>query len=123
MAPQGTPSDLVELSRPGGHLVARVVVPSVGQGEAPALREAIAAHLGSVERGRALVIDLSQVSLVSSLGLGTIVDLRNAADKAGIRPCAHGLNRHLTDLFALMRIDRLFTVTRSDAELERFLAG
>lgn len=122
MTRHGTPSDLVEISRPGGNLVARVVVPSVGQGEAPALREAIAAHLGDVARGRGLVIDLSQVSLVSSLGLGTIVDLRNAAEKAGIRPCAHGLNRHLTDLFALMRIDRLFTVTRSDAELERFLA-
>ena len=115
--------DLVEISRPGGHLVARVLAPSVGQAEAGPLRDAIAAHLAGTARGRAFVIDLSQVSLVSSLGLGTIVDLRNAAEKAGLRPCVHGMNRHLTDLFALMRIDRLFEVSRTTADLERILAG
>ena len=115
--------DLVEISRPGGHLVARVLAPSIGQAEAGPLRDAVARQLAGAERGRAFVIDLSQVSLVSSLGLGTIVDLRNTAEKAGLRPCAHGLNRHLTDLFALMRIDRLFEVSRSAAELERLLSA
>jgi anti-anti-sigma regulatory factor len=117
------PNDLVEISRPGGNLVARVVVPSIGHGEAQSLRDAIGAQLAEGAAGRAMVLDFSQVSLVSSLGLGTVVDLRNAAEKLGMRPGAHGLNRHLTELFALMRIDRLFTVTRSQAELERFLAG
>ena len=77
-------TDYVEFSHPGGHLVAKVLVPSIGQNEAPVIRERMAAAIAPVARGRAFVIDVSQVSLVSSLGLGTFVDLRNTAEKAEI---------------------------------------
>jgi hypothetical protein len=33
-----------------------------------------------------------------------------------------GLNAHLSDLFRLMRVDRLFRIAASAAELERMLA-
>lgn len=115
--------DYVEFSHPGGHLVARVVVPSIGQNEAPFIREQVLARLGSTARGKAFVLDLSQVSLVSSLGLGTCVDLRNCAERAGLRPVAAGLNRHLVELFRLMRIERLFHIARTEQELEAVLAG
>jgi anti-anti-sigma factor len=103
--------------------VARVVVPSIGQSEAPAIRDRIIAQLQATQRGRCFVLDLSQVSLISSLGLGTCVDLRNTAEKAGLRPAVFGMNRHLVDLFALMRIDRLFTVAKSTHELDQLLAS
>lgn len=115
--------DYVEFSHHGGHLVARVVVPSIGQNEAPFIREQVLAKLPSAQRGKAFVLDLSQVSLVSSLGLGTCVDLRNCAEKAGLRPVAAGLNRHLVELFRLMRIDRLFEIPRSAVELDAILAS
>ena len=123
MQPKDTPQDLVEITHPGGHLVARVLAPSVGQSEAPLLRDAVVSRYGEVAAGKALVIDLSQVSLVSSLGLGTIVDLRNTAEKAGLRPCVFGLNRHLLELFQLMRIERLFTILRSQQDLDRQLGS
>ena len=123
MAAGDTPQDFVEISHPGGHLLARVVVPSVGQNEAPVVREQIVAALATAVRGRALVIDLSQVSLLSSLGLGTCVDLRNAAEKAGLQPVVYGLNRHLVELFRLMRVERLFTILKTPQELERLLGS
>ena len=116
------PQDFVEFTHPGGNLLAKVVVPSVGQNEAPVIREQIVARLGEATKGKALILDLSQVSLVSSLGLGTLVDLRAAAEKAGLRPVAHGLNKHLVELFALMRIERLFTITKSQQELDQVLS-
>ena len=123
MAPKDPQQDLVEITHPGGHLLVRVLAPSVGQAEAPLLRDAVVLRLGEASAGKAVVIDLSQVSLVSSLGLGTIVDIRNTAEKAGLRPCVHGMNRHLAELFQLMRIERLFTVLRSQQELDRLLGS
>ena len=117
------PQDFVEFTHPGGHLLAKVVVPSIGQNEAPVIREQIVSRLGEAARGKSLIIDLSQVSLVSSLGLGTFVDLRNNAEKAGLRPVVYGLNRHLLDLFRLMKIERLFTMLKSPNELDELTAG
>ncbi len=113
--------DFVEFAHPQGHLVARVMVPSVGQSEAPQVREQIAQHIGRTQEGRCFVLDVSQVSLLSSLGLGVCVDLRNLAEKNGLRPILFGMNRHLMDLFALMRIDRLFQVAQSPQELDQML--
>ncbi len=117
------PQDFVEFTHPGGNLLAKVVVPSVGQNEAPVIREQIVARLGEATKGKALILDLSQVSLVSSLGLGTFVDLRNNAEKAGLRPVVYGMNRHLIDLFRLMKIERLFTMLKSPSELDELTAG
>jgi anti-anti-sigma factor len=123
MSMKDVPQDYVEFTHPGGHLLAKVVVPSVGQNEAPVIREQIVSRLGEAAKGKSLIIDLSQVSLVSSLGLGTFVDLRNNAEKAGLRPVVYGLNRHLLDLFRLMKIERLFTMLKSPNELDELTAG
>jgi anti-anti-sigma factor len=123
MSMKDAPQDFVEFTHPGGHLLAKVVVPSVGQNEAPVIREQIVSRLGEAAKGKSLIIDLSQVSLVSSLGLGTFVDLRNNAEKAGLRPVVYGLNRHLLDLFRLMKIERLFTMLRSPNELDELTAS
>ena len=123
MSPTDETKDYVELSHRGGHVVAKVVVPSVGQNEAPVIREQVVAAMASAARGRALVLDFSQVSLITSIGLGTCVDLRNCAEKAGLRPVAYGMNRHLVDVFRMMRIERLFTILRTPQELDQLLGS
>ena len=120
--PAPTP-EYVEFTHPAGHLVARVAVPSIGQAEAPAVRDQIMAAIQATRKGRCFVLDLSQVSLMSSVGLGTCVDLRNNAEKAGLRPFVFGMNRHLADLFRLMRVDRLFTILKSGHELDSLVAS
>lgn len=122
--PDAKPEEqFVEFTHPHGHLVARIMVPSVGQAEAPVVREQIAAHMARTPAGYCFVLDVSQVSLLSSLGLGVCVDLQNLAKKSGLRPILFGMNRHLEDLFALMRIDRLFQVARTSQELDQLLAS
>jgi len=118
----GDAPQFVEFNHPAGHLVARVVVPSIGQAEATEVRDAIAGRLAATERGRCFVLDLSEVSLISSLGLGTCVDLRNLAEKGGVRPVVFGMNRHLVDLFRMMRVDRLYEFARSQQELDALVA-
>lgn len=115
--------EFVEFTHPHGHVVARIVVPSVGASEAPAVREAIAEHIGRAQVGRCFVLDVSQVSLFSSLGLGVCIDLRRQAEKNGLRPILFGMNRHLEDLFSLMRIDRNFQIAHSPQELDALLGA
>ena len=42
---------------------------------------------------------------------------------AGLRPVAYGMNRHLVDVFRMMRIERLFTILRTPQELDQLLGS
>lgn len=123
MNPRSEDQQYVECTHRHGHLVARVIVPSVGQAEAPMVRERIVEQLDRLPKGGIFVLDMSQVSLLSSMGLGVCVDLRNLAEKRGVRPVLFGMNRHLEDLFRLMRIDHLFKQIRTSQELEDLLGS
>ena len=58
MAMNDAPQDFVQFSHPGGHLVAKVVVPSIGQNEAPMIREQVVEKMAGIARGRSFVLDL-----------------------------------------------------------------
>ena len=118
MSSKDAKMEYVEFTHPGGCLVAKIITPSVGQNEAPLIREQVLAEFSKATRGRYFILDLSHVSLVTSLGLGMCVDLRNCAEKAGLKPAVFGLNRHLLDLFRLMRIERLFTILSTRQEFD-----
>lgn len=123
MSTQDEGPEYVEFTHPQGNLIARVLVPSVGQAEAPHIRERVAQELARAGQGKVFVLDLSQVSLLSSMGLGVCVDLRTLAEKKGLRPVLFGMNRHLEDLFKLMRIERLFQVVHGQHALDQMLGS
>ena len=49
-----------------------------------------------------------------SVGIGETV----TKTRAGLKPAVFGLNRHLLDLFRLMRIERLFTILSTRQEFD-----
>jgi anti-anti-sigma regulatory factor len=117
-----TPSPL-SITERNGHLVVTVLTSTIGPRESVDIVAAVAAAIGSGERrGKCMVIDLSRVSVLPSMGLGTCIDLHNRALDRGMQPVVAGLNGHLSDLFKLMRVDRLFRTAANAAELERMLA-
>jgi anti-anti-sigma factor len=73
-------------------------------------------------KGRAMVLDLSDVRMLSSMGLGMCVDLKNQADRAKMRPLLFGVSTTLLELLKLMRVDRLYTVVADQSALDRQLA-
>lgn len=64
-----------------------------------------------------LVIDLSAVSVLSSMGLGMCVELRRHAKERKMRTALFGLNGHLRDLFRMMKVDRLYKNLHSKDDL------
>lgn len=113
----------VSISERNGHLVITVLTSTIGPRESVDIVAAAASAIGNGDRrGKCMVIDLSRVSLLPSMGLGTCIDLHNRAMDRGMQPVVAGLNGHLSDLFKLMRVDRLFRTVATAAELERMLA-
>ena len=109
---------MVEFSNRKSALTIRFNTPVLGHREAPAIAgkifRVLVEHEGNVQ---SVVLDLRQVSGMSSMGLGLCVEIRNQAVKAGARCVLFGLSRHLREMFTMMRIDRLYTIAETAAEL------
>ncbi|MSQ90787.1 MAG: anti-sigma factor antagonist [Phycisphaerales bacterium] len=119
--PESSARSFVTMSTKNKHLIARFDAVSIGPREATAVAADVAAALLSATKGKCFVIDLSRTNSLSSMGLGLCVDLRIRAVDAGLRPILTGMNVHLSDLFQMMRVDRLFTIATTTSELERLL--
>ena len=73
------------------------------------------------EHLKGLVIDLSDVTFMSSMGLGACVALRNHAVGAGAKVAIHGLNEDLAALFKMMRFHKMFDMQKNAQTLEKWL--
>jgi anti-anti-sigma factor len=113
-----TNTSFLALTESDGVLRAAVLAPHVGHVEAPG----IAAEVnGAIERTgpalKAVVLDLTAVGSMTSMGLGLCVDVRNTAWTFGAPTVVLGLRRTIEDLFRLVKLDRIFVMARDEAEL------
>lgn len=101
---------------------ARLVGPSIGQREVPIITDLVSAAIADKGAGlEFLVLDLSQVTFMNSMALGMCVDLRNRATKAGgkAKVIIMGMNAELTNLFKMVKFDKLFAIVKDGAELKK----
>ena len=112
---------LVTIRTKNQHVILRLHSSTIGAREALAIVEEVTRALVGATKGKRLVIDLSRTNALSSMGLGMCVDIRNRAVDHGLKPVLTGMNVQLSELFHMMRVDRLFTITASADELERLL--
>ncbi len=95
-----TKQDNLTIIKPSQDVVASMV---------KGLREEL---LGLVKGGtRELVIDLSDVEMVDSMGLGTIISTYNSLSKVGGNLKVTNVSKDVYDLFKAMRLDTHFEVT------------
>ena len=102
----------VDISITNGTMNACVVGPRIGEREATIVANAVNAHLKqNGKKIHSLVLDFSDVQFISSLGLGMCIDVRNTAEQYNASTSIVGLTSHLKELFEMMRLDRLFTIS------------
>ena len=116
-------SQFVAIERYPRGIYARVACPSIGQREAPIIAGEISEAISgtTLPRGGVLVLDLSNVVMVTSIGLGMCVDIRRQAEGSKLKPYLFGTNRQLLDILRMMKIDRQFTVVHGKDELGAIL--
>ncbi|MDG2201145.1 MAG: STAS domain-containing protein [Phycisphaerales bacterium] len=93
-----------------------IAAPRVGDHEAAIIAASV--HRTLREHGRSLrtmVLDVSSVQMMQSVGLGMCIDIRNTADAFGVPTSLVGLRGRLAQLFRMLKIDRLFTLEAKPA--------
>ncbi|HOD35172.1 MAG TPA: STAS domain-containing protein [Syntrophales bacterium] len=60
-----------------------------------------------------LVLDLSHVRMVDSVGLGVLIAAHNAFRKKGVKLAVANVSREIYDLFAAMQLDRHFEIGKA----------
>ncbi|USN99074.1 MAG: STAS domain-containing protein [Phycisphaeraceae bacterium] len=94
--------------RGGGVLLVTVLCESVTDREAGIVFEETNQHLDNSCKG--LIVDLSQVGVLTSAGIGTLVRLHKRLGERQGRFAVCSLSDDLSELFRLTRMDRLFTL-------------
>jgi anti-anti-sigma factor len=117
-------SCFVALSIRGGTLVARLTGPTVAEREAMIIAQSITGAIEAHRRRlRRFVLDLSDVRIMTSMGLGMCIDVRNRAVEQGAEAIMFGVRPQLGELMRMMRVDRLYMIIQDEAELSRMLAA
>lgn len=116
-------SQFVSIERYTRGVYVRVTCPSIGQREAPIITAEVGEALatGDMPKGGTLVLDLSAVVMLTSMGLGMCIDLRRRAETAKLKPHLFGMSRQLLDVLRMMKIDRQYTVMHGKEELGALL--
>ncbi len=112
----------VEMIWDGSVLIVRPVGPNIGQREAPIMSGDIDPHMKSLGKAlKFMVLDLSSVQFMSSMGIGTCINCRNGAAALGAKPILYGANKDLRALLAMMKIEKLFAVAESRDALNKLV--
>lgn len=108
------------LERDGTTLVVRPCGPTLGQREAPELAGIVGRAIDvPASTPSRIVLDLSAVAAISSVGLGACLDLRRRCEALGAKMVLVGLSPHLRNVIRTMRLDRLFTILAPEDALSR----
>ena len=123
MTTQVPDAAFVRLATTGGTLTATMVGPSIRERDASIIGAEVTSAIKAASPGlRWLVLDMTAVEFMPSMGLGMCVDLHNRARGAGGRTILTGLNPNMLQIFKLMKLDKLFKIVDDDAKLKKLLA-
>ncbi len=112
----------VEMIWDGSVLIVRPAGPNIGQREAPIMSGDIDPHMKSLGKAmKFMVLDLSSVQFMSSMGIGTCINCRNGAAALGAKPILYGANKDLRALLAMMKIEKLFAIADSREALNKIV--
>lgn len=102
------------MRRVGRAAVAQILREKVSEHESEIVKnEALAAAAGS---GYRLVLDLSEVRLLTSAGIGALIMLdRECRTKSG-RMALFGLSEELLALIRMTKLDKVFTIRAAEAD-------
>jgi len=121
--PPGQPQFVCTSCR-NGVLIVELAGPSIGTREAPIIAQEVTIELdANVDSIRMLLLDFTNVTILSSVGLEMCINLRNKAHAAGAATVLCGVNAQLDELMQMMKTDRLWQVVHDSDELSRALAA
>lgn len=106
-------SSFVTVDASGARPVARVVCPTVGQREAEIIQKEL---IDTADKhSHRIAVDLSDVTLLTSMGIGALVTIHNTCKKAKGKVAFFGIRPEIMDVLSITRMDRFFTIKKDQA--------
>lgn len=113
---------LVEITQQGDVLLIKPIGPSIGQREAPIIQDEAKPFIDDLGSDlKHLVIDLSTVTFMSSMGLGMCISFRNNATAVKGDAILFGLCKDLHTLLSMMKIEKLYKIAKDQKHLDKLL--
>lgn len=114
---------LVEITYRNGTMLIKPTGPSIGQREAPIIQEEAKPFLDEVGKElKHLVLDMSTVTFMSSMGLGMCISFRNGATAVKADSILFGLSNDLHALLSMMKIEKLYKIAKDQTHLNKLLS-
>jgi len=120
--PSKKKTPLIEIDWNGSVLILRLVGPNIGQRESPIITEEFNPYFkkhGTLIKH--MVLDMTTVSFMSSMGLGMCIACRNLASAQGSSSILYGLNKDLLALMSMMKIEKMYKIAKSNDELQKLI--
>ncbi len=113
----GSPDDLrIEITPVAIGFIVRMVG-EIDLQTSPVLRDRLIELLDN--KPSRVILDLAGVPYVDSSGVGTFVDFKRRAERAGSKAVLAGLQPRVLNLFEITRLTTFFTITASVDDAER----
>ncbi|MDG2199700.1 MAG: STAS domain-containing protein [Phycisphaerales bacterium] len=68
-----------------------------------------------------LVLDMQEVSFISSMGIGMLLDLRNRAGQQNMKIVLANVTDQLNTLLSIVKLEKVLSICTSDRDLKRAL--
>ena len=112
----------VEIEWTGSVLVLRLSGPNIGQHESPIITNEVTPYFNRHGKAiRHMVMDMTGVTFMSSMGLGMCIACRNLAAKQGASSVLFGLSKDLHSLMSMMKIEKMYKIAKDNAELQKLV--
>ncbi|MCP4838813.1 MAG: STAS domain-containing protein [Planctomycetes bacterium] len=102
-------------------LVASIHAPTVSQRESEIISVALSEALDDANGYQWLIIDMQQVTFMSSMGIGMLVDARSRASGRKMRVVLSNVAADMDQLLRMVKLDKVFTICTNDKQLRKAL--
>ena len=104
---------MVSFATVDGATIARLHAPSISQRESPII-EAETSRAAEAAKWR-IVLDFTDVTMLGSMGLGMLITLTKKCQGGGGKLAIFGMNKSLSHLVRLTKLDRLLNIAPDQA--------
>ncbi len=118
-----SPSEYVDVTTDGGVITARICQPNVEEREASIILDRLRAAMEQTGSDlQAVVLDFGEVTFINSSGLAACIEVRNGAAAQGARTILYRPREDVSNLFRMVKVDRLYAFAHDAQELQKLVS-
>ena len=111
----------VRFTKDGDAYVASLHAPTISQRESEIISASLQDALADVAGYKWLVIDMAEVTFMSSMGIGMLVDARSRAAGKKMKVVLANVATELDQLLRMVKLDKVFTICTNKKQLHKAL--